>query len=128
IPLFALANAGVLLEWHVFNQEAALRTGAGIFLGLVAGKTIGIVVAVWLATKLRIARLPKHTTMHHIIGIAMLAGVGFTLSIFITELAFNNTESLINAAKMSILGASIFSAIAGLLYLSIAAKPPKRRT
>jgi NhaA family Na+:H+ antiporter len=128
IPLFALANAGVLLEWHVFNQEAALRTGAGIFLGLIAGKTIGIVVVVWLATKLRIARLPKHTTMHHIIGIAMLAGVGFTLSIFITELAFNNTESLINAAKMSILGASIFSAIAGLLYLSIAAKPPKRRT
>lgn len=127
IPLFALANAGVLLNWNAFNEEAALRLGAGIFFGLVAGKTIGIVAAVWIATKLQLTQLPKNTTMRHIAGVAMLAGVGFTLSIFIAELAFGKTDALLQAAKMSIFSASIFSAVAGLLYLAIAAKSPKRK-
>lgn len=127
IPLFALANAGVLLDWEVFNQESMLRLGIGVFLGLVVGKVVGIVSAVWLAKTLRITKLPKGVTMHHIIGVAMLAGVGFTLSIFIAELAFGTSTELVNAAKMGIFGASIFSAIAGLLYLTIVAKQPKRR-
>lgn len=120
VPLFAFANAGVLLSWQAFADEAALRTGAGIFLGLFIGKTIGIVSAVWIATKLRIARLPKHTTMAHIGGIAMLAGVGFTLSIFIADLAFTNDGHLINAAKLSIFSASIVSGIGGLIWLLVA--------
>ena len=126
IPLFALANAGVLLNWEVFNQESMLRVGAGVFLGLALGKVIGIVVAVWIAKTLRLTRLPKGTTMHHITGVALLAGVGFTLSIFIAELAFKDSAELINAAKIGIFGASIVSAIAGLLYLTIIAKRPKR--
>lgn len=125
IPLFALANAGVLLNWEVFNQESMLRLGVGVFLGLVVGKVVGIVSAVWLAKTLRITKLPKGVTMHHIIGVAMLAGVGFTLSIFIAELAFGASTELINAAKMGIFAASIVSAIAGLLYLTIVAKRPK---
>lgn len=127
IPLFALANAGVLLNWEVFNQESMLRIGAGVFLGLAFGKVVGIVAAVWIAKTLRITRLPKGTTMHHITGVAMLAGVGFTLSIFIAELAFGSSTELVNAAKIGIFGASIFSAIAGLLYLTIVAKRPKSR-
>jgi NhaA family Na+:H+ antiporter len=128
IPLFALANAGVVLDWHVFNEQNALRAGLGIFLGLVVGKVIGIVVAVWLATKLRITRLPKNVTMHHVVGVAMIAGVGFTLSIFIAKLAFGTNEVLINAAKMSIFSASIISAILGLFYLRfIAVRKQKRR-
>jgi Na+:H+ antiporter, NhaA family len=127
IPIFALANAGVLLDWHVFSQEPMMRAGLGIFVGLVAGKTIGIVAAVWLAKKLRLVSLPKGTTMHHIIGVAMLAGVGFTLSIFIAELAFGTPSELLNAAKMSIFSASIVSAILGLLYLAIVARRPRKR-
>lgn len=127
IPLFALANAGVLLDWGVFNEESMLRIGAGVFLGLAVGKVVGIVTAVWLVKTLRITKLPKGVTMHHITGVAMLAGVGFTLSIFIAELAFGTSTELVNAAKMGIFGASIFSAIAGLLYLTIVAKRPKSR-
>lgn len=126
IPLFAFANAGVLLDWNIFNQEPMLRIGAGVFLGLALGKVAGIVTAVWLAKILRLVRLPKGTTMHHITGAALLAGVGFTLSIFIAELAFGTSRELINAAKIGIFAASIFSAIAGLLYLSIV--PRRRRT
>lgn len=126
IPLFALANAGVVLTWDVFNQESAVRTGLGIFGGLVVGKMVGISLAAWLVIKLRLARLPKNVTMHHIIGIAMLSGVGFTLSIFIAELAFGTPSELLNAAKMSIFSASIVSSIGGLLYLAIVAKRPKR--
>jgi len=129
IPLFALANAGVVLDWHVFNEENAMRAGLGIFLGLVVGKVIGIVVAVWIATKLRLTSLPKNVTMHHIIGVAMIAGVGFTLSIFIAKLAFGTNDTLISAAKMSIFSASIISAIIGLFYLRfIAMHKQKRRT
>ena len=126
IPLFALANAGVILNWGIFSQESALRIGAGIFLGLVVGKFIGITAVVWIVKTLRIARLPKDLTMHHIIGISMLAGVGFTLSIFIAELAFSPTDIFVDAAKMSIFAASLCSAIAGLLYLSIVAKPIRK--
>lgn len=126
IPLFALANAGVLLRWEVFNEESMLRIGAGVFLGLAVGKVVGIVSAVWIAKTLRITKLPKGVSMHHITGVAMLAGVGFTLSIFIAELAFGASTELVNAAKMGIFSASIFSAIAGLLYLAIVAKRPKR--
>lgn len=128
IPLFALANAGVLLDWHVFNEENAMRAGLGIFLGLVVGKAVGIVTAVWIATKLRITSLPKNVTMHHIIGVAMIAGVGFTLSIFIAKLAFESNDALINAAKMSIFSASILSALLGLFYLRfVAMRKQKRR-
>lgn len=127
IPTFALANAGVLLSWNVFSHEEAARASLGVFLGLVVGKVIGITTVVWIAKTLRIARLPKGLSMHHIIGVALLAGVGFTLSIFIAELAFTTNEQLISAVKMSIFGASMCSAIAGLLYLSIAAKPLRPR-
>jgi NhaA family Na+:H+ antiporter len=126
VPLFALANAGVVLSWDNFSQEAALRAGGGIFLGLVVGKVIGITVAVWLAKTLRIARLPKGLSMHHIIGVALLAGVGFTLSIFIAELAFAGNRLFIDAAKMSIFAASLCSAVAGLIYLSVIAKPLRK--
>ncbi len=129
IPLFALANAGVVLDWHVFNETNAMHAGLGIFLGLVVGKVVGIVAAVWLATKLHITRLPKNVTMHHITGVAMIAGVGFTLSIFIAKLAFGGNEVLINAAKMSIFSASIVSAVIGLFYLRfIAVRKQKRRS
>lgn len=127
IPLFAFANAGVVLDWYVFSEPSALNAGLGIFFGLVIGKMVGIVTAVWLATTLRLARLPKNTTMHHIVGVAILAGVGFTLSIFIAELAFGTPSTLLNAAKISIFSASVVSAVAGLLYLAIMAKRPRKR-
>jgi NhaA family Na+:H+ antiporter len=129
IPLFALANAGVLLDWHVFNEQNAMRVGLGIFLGLVVGKVVGIVAMVWITTKLRITKLPKNVSMHHITGVAMIASVGFTLSIFIAKLAFGGDEVFINAAKMSIFSASIIGAIFGLFYLRfVAVRKQKHRS
>ena len=127
IPLFALANAGVVLDWHVFNEKDAMHVGLGIFLGLVVGKLVGIVSAVWLTTKLRLTRLPKGVTMHHIAGVAMIASVGFTLSIFIAKLAFGDNDMFINAAKMSIFSASIVGAVLGLFYLRFVAGKKQRR-
>ena len=126
IPLFALANAGVVLNWQDFNQESTLRISTGIFFGLVVGKAIGITTAAWLATKLHLSRLPKGLTMRHIFGAALLGGVGFTLSIFIAELAFNQNEIFINAAKVGIFAASIVSAVTALSYLLVATKRPQK--
>lgn len=127
VPLFAFANAGIMLGLQAFGEEAALRTGLGIALGLVVGKTFGIFTAVWLATKLRIVQLPNRVTMRHIGGVAMLAGVGFTLSIFISELAFQNTPALTHVAKLSIFSASLFSAVAGLVFLMFATKKTRKQ-
>jgi len=127
IPVFALANAGVILNWSIFSQETALRAGAGVFLGLVIGKFAGITIAVWIAKTLRLVHLPKDLSMHHIAGAAMLGGVGFTLSIFIAELAFAETGPLVDTAKISIFAASLCSAAAGLFYLSAVAKPIRKK-
>ncbi len=127
VPLFAFANAGIVLGLQAFGDESALRTGLGIVLGLVVGKAFGIFTAVWIATKLHIVQLPKRVTMRHIGGVAVLAGVGFTLSIFISELAFKDTSSLTQVAKLSIFSASLFSAVVGLALLTLATKKAARK-
>ena len=94
----------------------ASPVGLGIILGLAIGKPVGIVGACWLAVRLRIGQLPEGTRWGHILGAGMLAGVGFTMSLFIAALAFSEPETL-DGAKLAILVASLISAIAGLATL-----------
>lgn len=120
LPLFALANAGIKIEGRILDLLFT-PIALGIIAGLVAGKTLGITLFSWIAVKLKIANLPKGITWREIIGASMLAGIGFTMSIFVAELAFKDKE-VIQMAKIGIFVASFISAILGLSLLSMSAK------
>jgi NhaA family Na+:H+ antiporter len=109
LPVFALANAGV--EVSAEGVAAALRSpiALGIAGGLILGKLAGIVAASWLAVRMGAAVLPEGVLWRHITGVALIAGIGFTVSIFITELAFAD-PALVATAKLSVL---VTSAVAG---------------
>jgi Na+:H+ antiporter, NhaA family len=115
IPIFALANAGVEIRQNFFT-ELINPISIGIFFGLTAGKMLGVVSFTWLVVKSRITTLPQNTNWNHIFGIAGLSGVGFTMSMFITNLAFDDLQ-LIEQAKYGILLASLFSGILGVYLL-----------
>ena len=120
LPLFALANAGV----HIEGNVAGLLfhpVSLGIIIGLVGGKFIGITVLTRLMVWMKISGLPEGVTWRQIYGAALLAGIGFTMSIFIAGLAFPG-EELMQVAKVGIFAASFISAVAGLLLLNSA--PP----
>jgi NhaA family Na+:H+ antiporter len=91
--------------------------------GLVLGKPLGIVLAAWLAVRLGIARLPKNVTFVHVIGMGVMAGIGFTVSLFITGLAFSDA-ALVDEAKAGILAASLLAGTVGFAYLWIAPGEP----
>jgi Na+:H+ antiporter, NhaA family len=116
VPLFALANAGVAFGTDSIGDTVSSRVGLGIMVGLVAGKPIGIALAVGLARLLRLGRLPAGVHVRQLVGAAMLAGIGFTVSLFIADLSFGGTGRLA-AAKVGILLASLVSAAAGALVL-----------
>jgi NhaA family Na+:H+ antiporter len=117
LPLFAFANAGVVLSTKVFGNATSVLVIIGIVLGLVLGKMLGILGASWLMVKLGKASLPEDTKWLHIIGVGFIAGIGFTVSIFITELAFRGNNELIESAKIGIFIASIISALMGSAIL-----------
>ena len=111
VPLFALANAGFVVSSDIAaSSQPALW---GVIAGLMAGKVIGVTFASWLLVKIRVAQLPKGVHWRHIIGIGFIAGIGFTVSIFITELAFPGNQPLVSAAKLGIFIASIANALIG---------------
>ncbi len=122
LPIFALANAGVIISTKAFDNTTSLSVMTGIILGLAAGKMIGITAASWLMVRLGHAALPIGTNWLHIIGVGYIAGIGFTVSIFITELAFRTNLQLIESAKIGIFIASIISAIIGTAVLWRAGK------
>ena len=118
IPLFALANSGVELSGDIIGDAATSRITAGVIAGLLVGKFVGITGAIFFATKLRVATLPTGVTMRQIAGLAILAGIGFTVSLFVAGLAFD--EAALNAeAKIGILAASAFAAVVGSLVLHV---------
>jgi NhaA family Na+:H+ antiporter len=124
MPVFALANAGVSLDAQVF-RELVTPVSLGVFFGLVAGKQIGVTGACWLVKRLGLAAFPDRTTLVHLWGAACLAGVGFTMSIFIGNLAFDEGSSLVALAKIAILFASLVSGLLGYLVLRyVAPEPP----
>ncbi len=119
IPLFALANTAIILPDNIL-QSLSYNNSLGIMFGLVFGKFIGILLFTSISIWLGFAKLPEETNWRHMSGAALLAGIGFTMSIFITNLAFEDAE-IINASKMSILLASIIAAVFGLITFKLAA-------
>jgi NhaA family Na+:H+ antiporter len=117
VPVFALANAGVPIEFAGVGETLAHPVTAGVALGLVVGKAVGIGGFTWLAIKLGLARLPADLSFRHIIGVAMLGGIGFTMSIFIAELAYAHQPEYLLMAKTGILFASLIAGFAGFLWL-----------
>ncbi len=116
LPLFALANAGVTIDSHIL-EALDNPISLGILLGLAVGKPLGIVVLAWLAVKARLGALPAGVTWSQIVGVGCLAGIGFTMSLFITDLAFAD-EAMTNGAKLGTLMASLLSAAVGVAILS----------
>lgn len=116
VPLFAFANTGVNLRLNDLNLDAAIPLGGGIVAGLVVGKMVGIFGASWLMIRLKWANLPEKAGWNHIAGIGLLAGIGFTVAIFVTDLSFTSSE-YVNLAKLSIFAASALAALLGLLVL-----------
>jgi NhaA family Na+:H+ antiporter len=117
IPLFALANAGIPIEFTSLGQTLANPIALGVMAGLVVGKLAGIAGGVWLAVILGFGRLPADMRMQHLIGVGLLGGIGFTMSIFIAELGFaGQTESLL-MAKTGVLFGSVIAGVSGYLWL-----------
>lgn len=115
MPVFALANAGVVLNGGI-GRHLLEPVALGVALGLLLGKPIGIGLASWLAVKTRLAMLPSGVSWNHIHGAAWLGGIGFTMSLFIAALAFPD-QGLLATAKMGVLGGSFFAGIIGFVIL-----------
>ncbi|MCI4671230.1 MAG: Na+/H+ antiporter NhaA [Bacteroidia bacterium] len=119
MPVFAFANTGIQLSTIELGELASNPLSQGIFLGLVAGKVIGILGFVFIFQKLKIINIPESLSWRHLLGGSFLAGIGFTMSIFISELAFHG-DDLIPISKVSILCASIVAGVVGYLILKTA--------
>jgi len=122
IPLFALANAGIAIDFSSMGATLMTPVSLGIIMGLILGKVLGIFGVAWLAIKLKIATLPQGSTMNQIFGVAFLGGIGFTMSIFVADLAFINNPELIFQAKVGILVASLCAGLFGYFWLRFIAK------
>ncbi|MEM7141283.1 MAG: Na+/H+ antiporter NhaA [Actinomycetota bacterium] len=116
IPLFALANAGVELSSDTLSDAASSPVTLGVVFGLVFGKIFGVTLATFIAVRSGIAELPRAATWTHVVGLASMAGIGFTVSLFITGLAFDDPP-IADEARIGILAASAIAAIIGTLVL-----------
>lgn len=125
VPVFALANAGVPLRGGVLGDSVASTVTWGVAIGLLVGKAVGITAFTWAATKLGLALLPSGVTMRHVGAVAVLSGVGFTVSLFVTGLAFSNA-AFETQAKIGILGGSGVAAVLGLYALARVTRPEKQ--
>lgn len=112
VPLFALANAGVRLDLGALSEPAPRAVALGVVLGLVLGKTVGISAAAGLAVRSGLGRLPDGVGAWDVVGIGAVAGIGFTVSLFVTELAYDDV-TIRDAAKVAVLAASVIAAIVG---------------
>jgi NhaA family Na+:H+ antiporter len=116
VPIFALANAGVDLGGGVVVEAMSSSVSWGVAAGLLIGKPLGIFAFTWSAVKLGLCQLPDGAAWPHILSIGLLASIGFTVSLLITGLAFQE-ETLIDEAKLGVLAASVIASLAGLLSL-----------
>lgn len=122
LPLFAFVNAGVSFSGFSFASLAE-PIPAGIAIGLIVGKVVGISTAVWLAVRLHWSVLPHGSNWHAVIGVALLCGIGFTVSLFIGNLSFTDAET-INAVKIGVFTGSAIAGVLGYTILHLLA-PPK---
>jgi NhaA family Na+:H+ antiporter len=120
LPLFALANTGILFEGS-FKDAVFNENSIGIIAGLVIGKPLGILLTLLVAVRLNLLKLPENIKWKHLAGAGMLAGIGFTMSIFITLLAFDDAV-LVADSKIAVLLASLVSGVVGFLFLKWAVR------
>jgi len=125
MPLFALANTGIVLA-NNWTSSLFASNGIGISAGLLIGKPLGITFFSLLAVKTGLSRLPSEVTWRHILGVGILSGIGFTMSFFITQLAFSAPE-LVQSSKISILAGSILAGFFGLFVLGSGARTPAHK-
>jgi NhaA family Na+:H+ antiporter len=121
LPLFAFVNAGVDLK-GISPGEMADSVPMGIMFGLFIGKQVGVFGFSWLAIKTGIASLPKESSWMQLYGVAVLTGIGFTMSLFVDTLAYDDTKLFHYADKLAILLGSLFSGVVGYLILKIATR------
>ncbi len=122
IPIFALANAGIPMEFGALGKTFSHPVFLGVTFGLVLGKFIGITGFSFVLLKMGVAVLPKDTSFGQIAGVSLLAGIGFTMSIFVAQLGFGDNEELLLMAKTGILFASLVAGIAGFVWLYLLGK------
>lgn len=130
LPIFALANTAIIINTGL-PELASSAYGIGIAAGLIIGKPLGITAISWLATKSKLCSLPDGVNWKSIAGVGLLGGIGFTMSMFITILAFGSQPELIDNSKLSILIASLLSGVLGFIVLKnifTSDKRKKRRT
>jgi NhaA family Na+:H+ antiporter len=120
LPLFALSNTGIILGSD-FLHGLTTPDSIGIFLGLCIGKPLGIITVVYLSIKFKLAKLPTNAKIMDIIGLGFVCGIGYTMSIFISTVAYSN-QVYIDSSKITVLIASVISALAGLFILIISRK------
>ncbi|MEO8004698.1 MAG: Na+/H+ antiporter NhaA [Betaproteobacteria bacterium] len=122
LPVFALANTGVIIGSGWFHELFSANS-AGITLGLVLGKPLGVTLFCLIAVTVGLCRLPSDLQWPHLVGAGLLGGIGFTMSIFITNLAFVGHPEVIDASKIAILLASLLAGILGYAWLRVFGKP-----
>jgi Na+:H+ antiporter, NhaA family len=129
LPFFALSNTGLNFYGVNFSEVAVHPVSLGIFFGLVFGKPLGVMLFSFIAVKSGMGSLPKDVRWSHVLGSAILGGIGFTMSLFIGDLSFSSVNML-NYAKMAILSASVISALIGIIFLGLVSRisPDKRLT
>jgi NhaA family Na+:H+ antiporter len=120
LPVFALSNAGIHVDGSILDMLFH-PISLGIIAGLVIGKFLGISLLSRLAIKLKWAQLPEGVSWNHIYGVAFLAGIGFTMSMFISDLAFKD-EDFKQISKVGIMAASLVSAVIGMIWLTAGIK------
>lgn len=125
IPIFSLANAGIPIDFSSLGTVITHPVSMGIVAGLVVGKLIGIAGFSWLAVKFGLTVLPKELNFRHIVGVALMGGIGFTMSIFIAELGFAHHAHDLLMAKTGILFASLLAGVSGFLWLYFTAEKNK---
>ena len=125
LPIFALCNTGIVVSAEAL-QNLASANSLGIVAGLLFGKPVGITLLCFIVVSLGICRLPLDLNWKHIFGAGVLGGIGFTMSIFITNLAFVGEAEIINVSKMAILLASLFAGTLGFVWLKIFGEPEEK--
>jgi NhaA family Na+:H+ antiporter len=121
LPLFALASAGTALSVEQLKLASSSRIALGIFLGLVLGKAVGITLFSFVGVKLKIAGMAEGLTWPGIAGVGLLAGVGFTVALFISGLSFED-PIMVGTAKVGVLAASLAAGLIGYAFLRLAMK------
>ena len=122
VPVFALTNAGVPIDLASLGTVLTQPVSLGIIFGLFIGKLVGIATVSIAAVRLGLGQLPQGCRAVHMVGVGLLAGIGFTMSVFIAELAFKDQSALLNNAKTGILFASLIAGVGGYLWLRVLGK------